>query len=324
MNHPTNGRNDVPNRIKRLFFALNIPPPSSKAVEGIYGRILVELLPKKKYTDEVIGMVQPLVEATIGLWEATSQKLLPTPTKFHYVFTIRELARVFGGMARVAQGDKKVINSCMNLKEVKDPRLFMIGLWRHECQRTFVDKLLSDADKKTFQDILDKVTREKFKELYHFEESEVLTEFQFADFMREDVVNEDGELIEEAPFVYEACPSNDFIKNITMQKLDVYNEKNPAKKMSLVIFDDALEHLLRLCRTINAPAGSAMLVGVGGSGKTSLTRLSASICRHFFFQIALTKSYGLTSLFDDVKLLYEQAGPKGGSVCFLMTDAEVK
>ena len=324
MNHPTNGRNDVPNRIKRLFFALNIPPPSSKAVEGIYGRILTELLPKKKYTDEVIGMVQPLVEATIQLWDNTSSKLLPTPTKFHYVFTIRELARVFGGMARVAQGDKKVINSCMNLKEVKDPRLFMIGLWRHECQRTFVDKLINNADKKTFEDILDKVTREKFKELYHFEESEVLTQMQFADFMREDIVNEDGEIIEEAPFVYEACPSNEHIKNITVKKLEEYNEKNPAKKMSLVIFDDALAHLLRLTRTINASAGSAMLVGVGGSGKTSLTRLASSICRHYMFQISLTKSYGLMSLFDDVKLLYEKAGPQGGSVCFLMTDAEVK
>ena len=110
MNHPTNGRNDVPNRIKRLFFAINIPPPSSKAVEGIYGRILSELLPKKKYSEEVIGMIQPIVEATIQLWESTSNKLLPTPTKFHYVFTIRELARVFGGMARVAQAHQyKVI-----------------------------------------------------------------------------------------------------------------------------------------------------------------------------------------------------------------------
>jgi hypothetical protein len=57
MNHPTNGRNDVPNRIKRLFFSLNIPPPSDKAVEGIYGRILGELLPKKKYSEDVIGMI---------------------------------------------------------------------------------------------------------------------------------------------------------------------------------------------------------------------------------------------------------------------------
>ena len=94
--------------------------------------------------------------------------------------------------------------------------------------------------------------------------------------------------------------------------------------MALVIFDDALAHLLRLTRTVNADAGSAMLVGVGGSGKTSLTRLSAHICRHEFFQIALTKSYNLGSMFDDIKGLYDIAGPKGGSVCFLMTDAEVK
>ena len=214
MNHPTNGRNDVPNRIKRLFFAINIPPPSSKAVEGIYGRILSELLPKKKYSEEVIGMIQPIVEATIQLWESTSNKLLPTPTKFHYVFTIRELARVFGGMARVAQAHQyKVIQNCSNIKEVKDPKLFMIGLWRHECQRTFVDKLISYQDKKTFEDILDRVTKEKFKDLFGFEDSELLTQFQMCDFMRPDVVNEDGELEEEAPFVYEACPSNEYIKD---------------------------------------------------------------------------------------------------------------
>ena len=103
--------------------------------------------------------------------------------------------------------------------------------------------------------------------------------------MREDVLNEEGEIIEEAPFVYEACSSNEFVKGIANAKLDFYNEKNPSKKMALVIFDDALAHLLRLTRTINASAGSAMLVGVGGSGKTSLTKLSAHICRHDFFQI---------------------------------------
>jgi dynein heavy chain len=142
--------------------------------------------------------------------------------------------------------------------------------------------------------------------------------------MKEDVVNEDGEILELSPFVYEACPSNEFIKKKAYEKLEAYNEKFPGKKMSLVIFDDALAHLLRLTRTINADSGSAMLVGVGGSGKTSLTRLAASICRHFMFQIALTKNYNLNSLFEDIKLLYEKAGPQGGSVAFLMTDAEVK
>jgi hypothetical protein len=38
----------------------------------------------------------------------------------------------------------------------------MIILWRHETNRTFVDKLVSNQDKKIFSDLLDRVTKEKF------------------------------------------------------------------------------------------------------------------------------------------------------------------
>jgi hypothetical protein len=41
----------------------------------------------------------------------------------------------------------------------------MVGLWRHECKRTFYDKLVNNQDKKTFEGILDKATRDKFKDM---------------------------------------------------------------------------------------------------------------------------------------------------------------
>lgn len=72
-------------------------------------------------------------------------------------------------------------------------------------------------------------------------------------------------------------------------------------QLELVLFDDALRHLLRLNRLIEMPRGSALLVGVGGSGKQSLTRLASYISRAVCFQITLTKTYGVNSFMEDLR-----------------------
>ena len=204
------------------------------------------------------------------------------------------------------------------------PQLFYIGLWRHECERTFVDKLINNNDKKSFFEVLNRVTKEKFRDTQGFDDDLLMTNYLFCDFQREDVFDEFGELAEKAPFVYEAVPDVEAIRKLVNAKLDLYNETFPAKKMNLVIFDDALFHLLKVTRIINTPSGNAMLVGVGGSGKQSLTKLSSFICQQVFFQISLTKTYGDGQLKEDIKGLYEMAGPGGKSVTFLLTDAEIK
>ena len=109
-----------------------------------------------------------------------------------------------------------------------------------------------------------------------------------------------------------------------MKKQAMFNETSKSMKLELVLFEDALKHMMRISRLLCMDRGSALLIGVGGSGKQSLTRLAAYIAGAFPFQIQITKTYNQTNLFEDIKALYVNAGLKGNKVAFIFTDAEVR
>jgi dynein heavy chain len=64
----------------------------------------------------------------------------------------------------------KVIEKCSSITENIKPELFLVGLWRHECERVFSDKLISYPDKKIFSDFLDRVTKDIFREKLNLED----------------------------------------------------------------------------------------------------------------------------------------------------------
>jgi dynein heavy chain len=103
----------------------------------------------------------------------------------------------------------------------------------------------------------------------------------------------------EDPRLYRDMGGYDSVRKIFSSLLDEY--ALVQKKMTLVLFEAALEHLCRIQRIIRNPRGNALLVGVGGSGKQSLTRLAVFCSGFTLFQITLSRGYGEEQLKEDLK-----------------------
>ena len=84
-----------------------------------------------------------------------------------------------------------------------------------------------------------------------------------------------------------------------------------------------MEHVSRIARIIDLPVGSALLVGVGGSGKQSLAKLSAFILGYDVMRIVVTTSYNMADLKTDIQTMFSKAGVAGSQLLFILTDSQI-
>ena len=105
--------------------------------------------------------------------------------------------------------------------------------------------------------------------------------------MRDDEYDEDGVLITEAPKIYEVGGHLPDLRLRTEGFLNKHNDQYPSKPLNIVLFDDALKHVLRIARCLGMNKGCILLVGIGGSGKQSLTRIATYCMSYSTFQVKL-------------------------------------
>ncbi|CAM9220355.1 unnamed protein product [Bubo scandiacus] len=104
---------------------------------------------------------------------------------------------------------------------------------------------------------------------------------------------------------YKPVKGCESLRNILEEFLESYNEMHAS--VNLVLFEVPCVSAISISCILEAPTGYALLIGVGGSGKQSLSRLAAYIC---FLEV-------------DLASLHIKTGAKNMPSVFLLTDAQV-
>jgi len=305
MGQPGGGRNSVTPRFLKHFNFITINQFSDETMTRIFSTVMANF---SKVNDISPGFGSSMVQATLQIYNQINSQLLPTPSKFHYLFNLRDFARVIHGC-------------CLARSQESESNHMLLRLWAHETMRVFHDRLINDIDRLWFIDAIKGCVKDVFKEDFDSvfeplaEEGKCsdagLNNLMFSDFMNHG--------FEERP--YEELKLNKTTHAFVKQFLDKFNDSN-KNKLDLVISRYTLEHLSRISRVLRSPAGSALLIGADGSGRKSLTRLATAMAGYQIVQPEITKIF--YDWREQLKSVLRLAGAEGKPTVLLLTESQIK
>uniref|UniRef100_A0A7N5JN32 Dynein axonemal heavy chain 3 n=1 Tax=Ailuropoda melanoleuca TaxID=9646 RepID=A0A7N5JN32_AILME len=279
MGPPGGGRNDITGRFTRHLNILSINAFEDDILTKIFSSIFWPLLDESAFPF-LPRYGKMLVQATMTIYKAAVENFLPTPSKSHYIFNLRDFSRVIQGV---------LLCPHTHLQDVEK----FIRLWIHEVYRVFYDRLIDHEDRQVFFNMVKETTSNSFdlrngpKYLTMLLRNELLF---FGDFFKP----------ESDQKIYDEITDLKQLTVVMEYYLEEFNNISKAP-MSLVMFRFAIEHISRICRVLKQDKGHLLLVGIGGSGRQSASKLSTFMNSYELYQIEITKNYSSHDWREDLK-----------------------
>lgn len=311
---PGGRRQEIYRRFLRHFNIFTICDFTSDTLFRIFTNLAFVGLKQNGFTAGVLPTINDMVNATTRVYNHAIEHLRPTPVRPHYLFNLRDFARVITGCTLLK-------------KESSDTgKSVFCRLWVHEVLRVFGDRLIDQPDRRWLhQEIkttVETVLKERFDTLLdHLPKyndqitEESLNDLIFVNFMDPEATMEDR--------LYEEIPSLEEYQQTSLLFLQEYNDTH-RDKVDITLFHYALQHLARICRVLTIPCGNLLMVGTGGSGRQSLTKLSSGIAGCGLRQPEITGTYGMQEWREDVKWALKNSGGVGKDLVFLLAEEQIR
>ncbi|KMU78782.1 dynein heavy chain [Coccidioides immitis RMSCC 3703] len=287
-NPPTDaGRTPLGERFLRHAPLIMVDYPGEVSLLQIYGTFNTAIL---KIIPMLRGYSEALTKAMVQFYLESQARFTPK-IQPHYVYSPRELTRWVRGVY-------EAIKPLENLSVEG-----LVRIWAHEALRLFQDRLVEEDERQWTADSVRRIAFEHFPTID--EQQALKAPILFSNWLSKHYVPVEQEQLRE--FVKAR------LKTFCEEEVDV----------PLVLFNDVLEHALRIDRVFRQPQGHLILIGVSGSGKTTLSRFVAWMNGLKVFQIKVHGKYSAEDFDEDLRSVLRRAGCKGEKICFIMDESNV-
>ncbi|XP_050295050.1 dynein heavy chain, cytoplasmic isoform X2 [Anthonomus grandis grandis] len=287
-NPPTDpGRKPLSHRFLRHVPVIYVDYPGETSLKQIYGTFTRAML---RLTPGLKGYAEPLTNAMVEFYLA-SQDRFTQDMQPHYVYSPREMTRWVRGICEAIRP--------LDTLSVEG----LVRLWAHEALRLFQDRLVENAERQWTNENIDSVA------LKHFPSANC-------------------EKALERPILYSNWLSKDYmpvdreqLREYVKARLKVFYEEE--LDVPLVLFDEVLDHVLRIDRIFRQPQGHLLLIGVSGAGKTTLSRFVAWMNGLSIFQIKVHNKYTAEDFDEDLRSVLRRSGCKDEKIAFILDESNM-
>ena len=293
MGQPGGGYFPIPDRLSRHYFLLHVPKYKDSTLQFIMNNLLMQNF--GNFLQPLRDMFRIISNATIELFGMVNSTMLPTPSKLHYVFGLRNVVRVLRGM------------HLANPQDVTDENQFM-KLWYHEMNKEFLDKFNTEKDRKWFSSQINSVFEKHFKAKWEYVNP--------GNFLMFNKFSNGTQKYQEI-----TAPPDKVLSNC-VSILEQHNQDG-SKELKITLFNEAVEHISALVRVTGMQKGHMLLLGVKSSGRKSFAHLASYIAGCEVFSIQIKKGYSVNDWKEDIKNLLKQCGTGDTETCFIVHDGQI-
>lgn len=300
-NPPTDpGRVPLSPRFLRHAPVIYVDYPSAQSYTQIYLAFNKAIM--KGHHQSLENYARPLTEAMVDFFMQTQERFTADMQPF-YIYSPRE-------MTRWTKGVKEAI------WPLHDGELDADGLckvWAHEAMRLFHDRLVFDDEREWTEMKIDEVAERHFAPMGVNVKVALQRPILFSNWMSGDKGTGHGDAYVPVGMTELKAEVEARLKTFHEEELDV----------PLVLFDEVLDHVLRLDRIFQQNQGHALLIGVSGSGKTTLSRFVAWRNNISVFIVKAHANYTAELFDEDLRTVLLRSGTKGEKICFIMDEGNV-